>query len=55
MFCGLKIDSLHARVAICKYKSKAALREYTDLHSASEGSKHDSLAGVIADLLLSLL
>ena len=29
-------------------------RTYTNLHSAPERSKYDSLAGVIADLLLSL-
>lgn len=29
-------------------------RNYTNLHSAPERSKHDSLAGVIADLLLGL-
>ena len=53
--CGLGIKSLDARVAKCRCESKASLHEYANLHSASEGSKYNSLACVIADLLLSLL
>jgi len=52
---GLKINSLDARVAKCRYESKALHHEYINLHSASKGSKHDSFASVIADLLLGLL
>ena len=53
--CGLRINSPNACVATCTYKFKVFLHEYTNLHSASEGSKYDSLAGVITDLLLGLL
>lgn len=53
--CQLGINSLDARAAKCRYESKASLNEYANLHSASEGSEYNSLACVIADLLLSLL
>lgn len=53
--CGFRIDILDAFVTIFRYDPKTSLHEFTNLHSASEGSKYDSLAGVIADLLLGLL
>lgn len=53
--CRFRIDTLDAFVAIFRYYPKTSLDEYTNLHSASEGPKYDSLAGVIADLLLGLL
>lgn len=53
--CELWITILKAGVATCRYENKACLHNYTNLHSASEGSKYNSLAGIIADLLLSLL
>lgn len=53
--CELGIDNLGACVGKGRYESKASLHEYTNLHSASEGSKHNSLACVIADLFFSLL
>ena len=52
--CELRINSLDARVATCRYEIKASIHDYTNLHSASEGSKYNSLAGIITDLLLSL-
>ena len=53
--CGFRINILDAFAATFRYDPKAFLHEYTNLHSASEGSKYNSLAGVIADLLFSLL